>query len=261
MATDRQIQANRQNAQKSSGPRTPAGKLASSANSTRHGIHIADATLVQDPESADDLQQAFDDYLNYYQPESPAEVDTVHELAVCRIHACRLQRIGAGLLNVSREEVIAEEVYTGPNGQTIHRYELSNYPPEEQRTVAGMLLSAAWIRIESSMEAISRQEARIATRRRRALRDLRELRQDRITGPEPDLEPAPVPAPAPPPDPEPAPPPEPAAGKASEPVQKTVLRNEPNFAEPHSKPVASDHNQAKPGGGIHHVPPTDKEVA
>ncbi len=38
MATSAQILTNRQNAQKSTGPRTPQGKRASSLNSTRHGL-------------------------------------------------------------------------------------------------------------------------------------------------------------------------------------------------------------------------------
>jgi hypothetical protein len=41
MTTERQIAANRQNAQHSTGPRTPQGKAASSRNNTRHGLHIS----------------------------------------------------------------------------------------------------------------------------------------------------------------------------------------------------------------------------
>lgn len=38
MATDSQIEANRRNFRRSTGPRTDAGKARSSANATRHGI-------------------------------------------------------------------------------------------------------------------------------------------------------------------------------------------------------------------------------
>jgi hypothetical protein len=42
MATEKQIEANRRNAQRSTGPRTAAGKSFSSRNSFRHGLSIAD---------------------------------------------------------------------------------------------------------------------------------------------------------------------------------------------------------------------------
>jgi len=50
MATDRQIAANRANAQKSTGPRTQAGKAASSANAIKSGVY-AQSTLIpgEDP--------------------------------------------------------------------------------------------------------------------------------------------------------------------------------------------------------------------
>jgi hypothetical protein len=38
MATEKQIAANRANAQKSTGPKTAAGKLTSSRNAYRHGL-------------------------------------------------------------------------------------------------------------------------------------------------------------------------------------------------------------------------------
>jgi hypothetical protein len=47
MATDKQIQANRRNARRSTGPRTAAGKSISSRNAFRHGL-----TLVQETDEA-----------------------------------------------------------------------------------------------------------------------------------------------------------------------------------------------------------------
>ncbi len=48
MATDAQITANRLNAQKSTGPKSPPGKCASRANSTKHGLS-GDGVVVVDP--------------------------------------------------------------------------------------------------------------------------------------------------------------------------------------------------------------------
>ena len=52
MASDAQIAANRRNALKSTGPRTAAGKAASSRNALRHGL-TARAPLVFDEDTAD----------------------------------------------------------------------------------------------------------------------------------------------------------------------------------------------------------------
>ena len=45
MATEKQIQANRNNAKKSTGPRTEQGKAASSQNALKHGLLARDAVL------------------------------------------------------------------------------------------------------------------------------------------------------------------------------------------------------------------------
>src|SRR5262245_20841056 len=47
MATERQMQANRQNALKSTGPKSSVGKMISACNSTRHGFY-ATAVLLPD---------------------------------------------------------------------------------------------------------------------------------------------------------------------------------------------------------------------
>jgi len=70
---------NRRNAQNSSGPRTPVGKLASSRNSTKHGL--ASSVLLipgEDPAALAALQAAF---LDEYQPANPTEHILIEEMA------------------------------------------------------------------------------------------------------------------------------------------------------------------------------------
>jgi len=69
MATIRQIEANRRNALKSTGPTSVTGKAASSMNALKSGIHAK--TLVLPSEKLADLEQLIDDYYQRHQPDSP----------------------------------------------------------------------------------------------------------------------------------------------------------------------------------------------
>jgi hypothetical protein len=76
--TEAQMNANRENAQKSTGPRSDAGKANSSRNATKHGLTAANPLLPsEDPEELQILRQ---DHYFRYQPVGPAE-----ELLVTRI--------------------------------------------------------------------------------------------------------------------------------------------------------------------------------
>ena len=62
MTTRKQIEANRRNARKSTGPKTEAGKAASSANAISHGLTAAGDVLLQD-ESVDAFEELQRDML------------------------------------------------------------------------------------------------------------------------------------------------------------------------------------------------------
>ena len=62
MTTQKQIEANRRNAQSSTGPKTEAGKAASSANAISHGLTAAGDVLLQD-ESVDAFEELQRDML------------------------------------------------------------------------------------------------------------------------------------------------------------------------------------------------------
>jgi hypothetical protein len=69
MSTQRQIEANRRNAQKSTGPTSVTGKAASSMNALKSGIHAK--TLVLPSEKLADLEQLIADYYQRHNPDSP----------------------------------------------------------------------------------------------------------------------------------------------------------------------------------------------
>jgi hypothetical protein len=63
---------NRQNAQKSTGPRTERGKKIASLNSLKHGLCIE--TLALPGEDAALLRERYDEWEEFYQPSTPAEI-------------------------------------------------------------------------------------------------------------------------------------------------------------------------------------------
>src|ERR1019366_4248450 len=69
MSTLRQIEANRRNAQKSTGPTSVTGKATSSMNALKTGIHAK--SLVLPTENLADLQQLIDEYYQSHRPASP----------------------------------------------------------------------------------------------------------------------------------------------------------------------------------------------
>jgi hypothetical protein len=69
MSTLRQIEANRRNAQKSTGPTSVTGKAVSSMNALKSGIHAK--SLVLPSEKLADLEQLIDDYYQRHNPDSP----------------------------------------------------------------------------------------------------------------------------------------------------------------------------------------------
>jgi len=92
MATQRQIQANRENAQNSTGPKTPEGKAKSSLNRLSHGF--ASNTLVMPGENPEQLRCLLQDFITEYQPATATEQILVEKMATSQwlsLRAFRLQ--------------------------------------------------------------------------------------------------------------------------------------------------------------------------
>src|SRR5258708_38736881 len=71
MATIKQIEANRRNSLKSTGPKTPEGKQACKMNALRHGLRAA--TVVLPAEKPEDFHQLCNDLAAEWQPQSRTE--------------------------------------------------------------------------------------------------------------------------------------------------------------------------------------------
>ncbi len=99
MATTKQIKANRENAKKSTGPRTPEGKERSSKNALRHGL-LAQDSVIPGEEPAD-----FDRHLtlceNTYVPKNYIEREIVRQIADAAWRMQRLSRIETTAIGVA----------------------------------------------------------------------------------------------------------------------------------------------------------------
>ena len=91
MSTQSQIDANRRNAQLSTGPQTAEGKQISSANALRHGLASAKVLLShEDPAAFDELKNSL---LDEYRPTSTVEHELVSLLANATWRLKRAQRV------------------------------------------------------------------------------------------------------------------------------------------------------------------------
>jgi hypothetical protein len=78
MSSQRQIEANRRNAQKSTGPTSVTGKAISSMNALKTGIHAK--SLVLPSEKLADLEQLIDEYYQSHNPTTPEARSLVDDL-------------------------------------------------------------------------------------------------------------------------------------------------------------------------------------
>jgi hypothetical protein len=86
---------NRSNAQMSTGPTSPAGKDRSRRNAVRHGLCAQVLSLPnEDPRTG---PQRLKDWVDHYQPQSPAAVHLVTECARATLQADRLHRCACAM--------------------------------------------------------------------------------------------------------------------------------------------------------------------
>lgn len=88
---------NRANAQRSTGPRTHAGKQRSSLNALRHGLTARTAVLPSEDPAA--FARHVQQFLDEYQPATPTETQLVHELANTAWRLNRIPYLEAELLS------------------------------------------------------------------------------------------------------------------------------------------------------------------
>ena len=157
MATEKQIEANRLNAQKSTGPKTPEGRAAVRLNGVTHGLTAE--TIVLKGESEADFTNLLNSLEAEHAPASPTEEALVVQLAMATWRLRRLYHAEAGF-------------YTFKMKDTADSKKSRNLDDAEH-----MGLIADWN--NKTLDMFSRQEGRLERSFYRALHELQRLCKQR----------------------------------------------------------------------------------
>jgi hypothetical protein len=77
----RKIEANRENAKRSTGPKTEKGKRNSSRNAMTHGL-LSKELVIADKESREEFEQLLEELIEDFQPQGRAELSLIETVAI-----------------------------------------------------------------------------------------------------------------------------------------------------------------------------------
>ena len=111
MASDAKTRANRRNAKRSTGPKTPAGKEVARRNAVKHGI-LAEQTAVLPGEDPAALRGLVERLRQALAPVGELEELLVDQIAACVWRSARIERVEAGLFTylIAAEQATAAQV-------------------------------------------------------------------------------------------------------------------------------------------------------
>jgi hypothetical protein len=159
MATTAQINANRANAQSSSGPKTDAGKSTSSKNALKTGL--TGRTVLLPTEDAALYESHLASFRERYQPVGEAENNLVQSLADTEWRLQRIPSLEAGIYAVGR-------------------LELAELFPNEEEPVRKQLIEAKiFLTYQRQLNNLSIQENRLRRQREKDAAALKQLQTAR----------------------------------------------------------------------------------
>ena len=104
MATKKQLKANKKNAARSTGPRTPGGKAIVAQNAVQHGL-TAESLVIVGREREEDWRDIRDGVVADLAPEGGVEVALAQRVAQSLWRLQRVTNYETGVINVGQEEV------------------------------------------------------------------------------------------------------------------------------------------------------------
>ena len=216
MATQRQIEANRQNCHSSTGPRTEAGKAASSANALSHGLTAA-STVVLPEEDTDAFERLRQGVIADLEPAGALQEALAQRVAVLLWRLDRATRLETELFVHGQLAMLRSRADQAldPGARLRRLAELPGESTEAREKIkqfrdqidVDMCAQAPFAqilveRVESgrTYDLLARHEATLQRALNRTLEEFRRLRDAASAAARPNAAP-----PATPPDPDPAP--------------------------------------------------------
>src|SRR5579864_2662331 len=161
MATQQQIDANRRNAQKSTGPTTPEGRAAVRHNALKHGLTAE--ILIPGMEDQPEFDRLCDAFETEYQPVGPTEESLLENLVAAKWRLSRARKEETGFFtrrSLELEHESQEYRELAPNARLALIVDLDSAGP-------------------NTLPKISRYEARLERSFSKALTDLRRTQSHR----------------------------------------------------------------------------------
>ena len=173
MATQKQIDANRRNALRSTGPKTQAGKAISARNALTHGLRARTALLPG--EDKDAFFRLFKAFRNEYRPIGRFQEALIEQMTVAYWKLSRLNRIET---LVYRDKSVDDTFFRDLRKLYFHRVDEPDSQPPQPKLTPDQLLGRAFMRDSSGSNAFSRlshYEMRLERSFLRAHHELRSL--------------------------------------------------------------------------------------
>ena len=163
MTSVRQIEANRRNSEKSTGPRTEAGKQRSSRNALRHGLTAETVILpLEDPEDYQAFEEAV---LQGFDPETAVERELVLRVAGLLWRLRRAVSIETGLFQLAGNTPSTGASSSSDASQTVHHLyargendEASRFAQSLNARDAVALRALTLVAWDGALERMSRYE-------------------------------------------------------------------------------------------------------
>jgi hypothetical protein len=159
MSSDAQVNANRANAQLSTGPKTPEGKTKSSLNAVKTGLTGRTVLLPGDDAAA--YQKHVQRFFDEYQPFGDAEHLLTQSLADTEWRLLRIPSLEMGVYALGRLEFAAK------------------FEQEEPAVRASLIEAQTFLTYQKQLNNLSIQEARLRKQREKDLAELQRSQRER----------------------------------------------------------------------------------